>query len=151
MVFPFHHITKSPSETQKLGEAIGASFITEEGRSLPHVICLWGDLGSGKTTWTQGFAKGLGIVARVLSPTFIIVRHYPVPAHDMMLYHWDLYRTHSAFDAQGLGMSEVIRDAHAVSVIEWPERLGDLVPQPRIDFRFSVRPNGVHEIEGRMV
>ena len=66
-------ITDSAQATAKVGEALAHGLA---GR----IICLYGDLGSGKTTFTQGFAKGLGIATRLLSPTFIIVRRYDIPS-----------------------------------------------------------------------
>lgn len=118
---------------------------------MPRTLCLWGDLGSGKTTFAKGLARGLGITARMLSPTFIIVRHYPISANESVLYHWDLYRTNSRHDLEGLGLSDVINDPYAISVIEWPERLGEALPVRRIDLRFVTRPDEFHEIEGKII
>ena len=69
-------ITKSAQETAKVGASL-AQYL--ERREVPHILCLYGQLGSGKPTFTQGFARGLGITTRLLSPTFIIVRRYQTP------------------------------------------------------------------------
>ena len=138
MVLHSHTVTKSAKETQGVGETFGYT--------IPSVICLWGDLGSGKTTFVQGLAKGLGITSRLLSPTFIIVRRYDIPTTSQQLYHMDLYRMMSASDIEGVGFSEILTDPNAIVVIEWPERLGKLLPEKRVDIRFFVLPNEHHEI-----
>ena len=138
MVLPFDTITQSAKATQRLGETFG-----------PHkyrIICLWGDLGSGKTTFVQGLARGLGIQSRLLSPTFIIVRRYHIPKKNGHLYHIDLYRVKGKEDINALGFAEMIAEPESLVVIEWPERLGELLPEKRIDIRFTVLPDGNHKI-----
>ncbi len=115
--------------------------------STPHIFCLWGDLGSGKTTFVQGFAKGLGISARLLSPTFIIVRRYEFGEKKAFLYHLDLYRLKNFDDAESIGLSEMLHDPDCIVVIEWPERLGGLLPEHRIDIRFETNADDSHTIQ----
>lgn len=146
MVFPIHTVTKSAQETQTLGERFGAYFLTS-GDSLQHIVCFWGDLGSGKTTFVQGFAKGLGISKRLLSPTFIIVRHYDVPNSDRRLYHFDLYRFVDQKEVVMVGLSEILNQARTIVCIEWPERLGTLLPKERIDVRCKLNVDGTHDID----
>lgn len=138
MVLPFKIITSSARETQKVGETLGIT--------VPGVMCLWGELGSGKTTFVQGLAKSMGITSRLLSPTFIIVRRYDIPKTSRILYHLDLYRMQTEKDIDGLGFLEMVTDNHALVVVEWPERLGALLPKKRTDLYFAVLPNGNHEI-----
>lgn len=145
MVLPFDTITERAGDTQALGETLGRSVLTEAG-SMPRVLCLWGELGSGKTTFVQGLAKGLGITARLLSPTFIIVRRYRRTDTAGFLYHLDLYRMTSADDTESIGFGDMIRDESSLTVIEWPERLGVSLPKDRLDIRFSVLPDGGHHI-----
>lgn len=140
MVLPFDTVTKSAAETQKLGEEIGRA-------NVSNVICLWGELGSGKTTFVQGFARGLSVTSRLLSPTFIIVRRYQMPRDSRFLYHLDLYRIKEPKDALAVGFEEMVADMDSVVVIEWPERLGTLLPEKRLDIHFGVLPNGDHEIK----
>lgn len=87
-------ITESAAETAKVGETLAHELT--DGGSPSRILCLYGDLGSGKTTFTQGFARGLGITSRLLSPTFIIVRRYTIPGSEKFLYHIDLYRLRNA-------------------------------------------------------
>ncbi len=118
----------------------------EGARTRPAILCLYGDLGSGKTTFVQGFAKGLGITTRLLSPTFIIVRHYSLPADESFLCHIDLYRVKTSHDIAALGFSEIISDSKAYICVEWAEKLEGLLPEKRIDVRFVTRSNDTHDI-----
>lgn len=113
------------------------------------VVCLRGDLGSGKTTFVQGVARGLGVTSRLLSPTFIIVRRYAIPQQTGELYHLDLYRTENEKDAEAIGFSDMISYPGAVVIIEWPERLEGLLPKKRTEINFWVLPDGAHRISGR--
>lgn len=135
-------ITTSPQETTRIGQKFG-NWVREKGI---HVVCLYGGLGSGKTTFTQGFAKGLGITTRLLSPTFIIVRRYPTPKIQGFFYHIDLYRIEGENDLLGLGLTEILSDKDSLVFIEWADKLGDLLPKKRIDVRFSVTEDGKHNI-----
>lgn len=111
----------------------------------PKIVCLYGELGSGKTTFVQGFARGLGITTRLLSPTFIIVRRYKLPEENFF-YHIDLYRTSSTADLEQLGLSEIFLDPAAYVVIEWAEKLGELLPKDRRDIYFTTLDDERHTI-----
>lgn len=94
------------------------------------VICLTGELGTGKTCFVKGLAVGLGIKGKVVtSPTFIIIREYEgrIP-----LYHIDLYRIGFVEDIRDIGMEEAIY-GQGVTAIEWAERIIDVLPDERID------------------
>lgn len=144
MVLPFDTITQSAGETQTMGEDVGRAIVggslhraaAKRGSAL--VLCLWGDLGSGKTTFVQGLAHGMGIDSRLLSPTFIIVRHYQLPTSETYLYHLDLYRIAGTHDMDGIGLSDMMHESGSIVVVEWPERLGALLPECRIDVRFEI-------------
>jgi tRNA threonylcarbamoyladenosine biosynthesis protein TsaE len=129
-------ITESFGQTRKLGEELAAALKGGE------VIALYGDLGSGKTTFVQGLAKGLGIERTIISPTFIIMRTYDVGIKNGGLqiknfYHVDLYRIESERDVEGLGLLELIHDKENVVVIEWPDKIEHLLPENRIDIIFK--------------
>jgi tRNA threonylcarbamoyladenosine biosynthesis protein TsaE len=126
---------------------MAASVMGDGGLKGPFVFCLYGNLGAGKTTFTQGFAGGLGIQSRLLSPTFIIVRRYPVPKTPGFLYHIDLYRLQSPGEIGDLGISEILQDRESYVVIEWAERLGNAAPSKRTDISFSLTGEGRHRIE----
>lgn len=135
--------TTSPQETTRLGQELGDRV---EHKGDARKICLYGELGSGKTTFVQGFAKGLGITTRLLSPTFIIVRRYRTPKNFCFLYHIDLYRVDGEKDLLGLGLQEILANPDSVVLVEWAEKMGELLPKNRVDVRFSVIEDGKHHI-----
>jgi tRNA threonylcarbamoyladenosine biosynthesis protein TsaE len=104
------------------------------------VLALAGGLGMGKTSFARGFLRarpgGAGI-AEVPSPTFTLVQVYELP--DGEVWHFDLYRLTRAEDAYELGIEEAF--AEAISLIEWPDRLGTLLPADRLDVEFSNGPS----------
>lgn len=89
------------------------------------VVCLEGDLGAGKTTFTQGLAAALGVPGRVTSPTFCIVQEHQSP--DVLLVHMDLYRLHGEEDVEAIGWEDYLSRG-AIIAVEWPERAGALLP-----------------------
>lgn len=127
-------ITKSASETQKLGEKIGCDLKGGD------VVALYGELGSGKTTFIQGLARGLGIKRRIISPTFVFIRSYPQPTtHNSQLtfYHIDLYRVEKLEDTKELGLKEIFADPNAIVAIEWAEKIKKILPKERVDVYFE--------------
>lgn len=139
----FKFITKSYKETRKLGEKLAEEI--KKGT----VVALYGDLGSGKTTFVQGFAKGLKIKKRLISPTFIILRTYKIRLKTKNLklktsvqevknfYHVDLYRIQNGEDIREIGLDEIIENGNDIVAIEWAEKLGDFLPKKRIDIHFK--------------
>jgi tRNA threonylcarbamoyladenosine biosynthesis protein TsaE len=127
-------ITQSPRETQKLGQKIGADL--NSGRLKKRIFCLFGDLGSGKTTFIQGLAKGLGIEKRITSPTFVFVKKY-----QPSFYHVDLYRIEKFSETQNLGLEEIFSDLQAITAIEWAEKIEEILPKERVDIQFNYLDN----------
>jgi tRNA threonylcarbamoyladenosine biosynthesis protein TsaE len=87
-------------------------------------------------------AKGLGIQKRIISPTFIIMRHYEINPKSEILnlksfYHVDLYRTGSKHDLLGIGLDQIIQDRNNIVALEWAEKLGDMLPKRRIDIHME--------------
>ncbi len=111
----------SAEAMQALGEELASSL------KIGDVLMLHGDLGAGKTTLTQGIASGLGVDGAVQSPTFTLVREHR--AREMMLYHLDLYRLSDPEELENLGYEVYLDPEDGVSVIEWPERAGDWLPE----------------------
>lgn len=106
---------RSVEETWELAAKIAAEL--QQG----DVLCLEGDLGAGKTTFTQGLAAALGAPGRVNSPTFCIVQEHG------KLVHMDLYRLKSEDDVLAIGWEDYLAEG-AILVVEWPERAGSLIP-----------------------
>jgi tRNA threonylcarbamoyladenosine biosynthesis protein TsaE len=109
-------ISHSPAETEALGEKFGRA--AQSGL----VIALSGDLGAGKTQFVKGLARGLGISARVHSPTFTLVNEYG--GGRLKLFHLDLYRLETPAQILSAGVGEFL-SPDGVSVIEWAERIGN--------------------------
>jgi tRNA threonylcarbamoyladenosine biosynthesis protein TsaE len=124
-------VSRSPTQTQRLGARLGALLRGGD------VICLEGALGSGKTCLAQGIGRGWGVSQTLISPTFVLVREYARPADTLTLYHVDLYRISGTGEAAGLGMDEFLGDAHAVSIVEWAERVQSLLPPDYLWIRLS--------------
>jgi len=139
-------VTASAEDTQKLGKTFGRTVLKEKQQKTARVVCLWGDLGSGKTTFVQGVAQGLGIQSRLLSPTFIIVRRYIFFHNLMQMYHVDLYRLKEGFNPEELGIPEIFRYPDTLCFIEWPERMEANLPKYRVNIRFRTLPDGKHQI-----
>ena len=136
-------ITSNFKETQKLGRDFAK--VLEKG----DVLYLYGDLGSGKTTFAQGLAKGLGVKQRIISPTFTIIRNYRIKNQKssiMNFYHIDLYRVENEKDIKGLGLEEVINNPENIVVIEWADKLKSFSPEKRIDLKFSYEKEKVRRI-----
>lgn len=93
------------------------------------VLTLQGDLGAGKTTFTQGLAKSLGVTQFVNSPTFTLIKEY---IGRIPLYHMDLYRLSGEEEAWDLGLDEYFH-GDGVCVVEWPDRLGTTLPEDAIE------------------
>lgn len=123
-------ITNSAAQTQALGRLIGAACQGGE------VVLLRGDLGAGKTTLTQGIAAGLGVMAPVISPTFIVLREYE---GRLPLYHFDFYRLEGTGRAVDLEFDDYVGGA-GVCVVEWPAHAPELVPAEYL--QITLEPRG---------
>jgi tRNA threonylcarbamoyladenosine biosynthesis protein TsaE len=113
-------LSPGPEVTFRLGKILG------ETLSAGDIVALIGDLGSGKTCLTQGIARGLGVSDKyqVTSPTFTLVNEYP---GRLTLYHVDVYRLEGAVDLEDMGCDEFLYGG-GVTVIEWAEKIRDLLP-----------------------
>ena len=121
--FSFTVITRSPEETMSLAERLGMA--AEAGT----VLCLVGDLGAGKTLFTQGFAKGLGVTGEVTSPTFALMNQY---RGRLPVTHFDLYRLEREDELDEIGFYEYAEDGRGVVLIEWADKFPDALPEPHI-------------------
>ena len=105
-----------------------------ESEKFPNmVICLEGDLGSGKTLFTKAFAKSMGISENITSPTFNIIKEYP--NGELPLYHMDVYRLDGKVDDLGI---EDYYTRGGVTIIEWSDMIKDYLPEERLDIKFKV-------------
>lgn len=113
-------ITNNVSETEKLAERLGAT--------LPpgSVIAMFGDLGAGKTAFTRGFARGMGINCDVSSPTFALVNEYR--GAEKTLYHFDMYRISGWDDLYSTGYFDYLDSGNSL-IIEWSENIEAILPE----------------------
>jgi tRNA threonylcarbamoyladenosine biosynthesis protein TsaE len=124
-------ITENSQKTQKLGEMLAQEIkSTCPPKRQARTICLSGELGSGKTTFTQGFLKGLKIKGPYTSPTFVIMKKYN------NVYHIDAYRV-TGKDILALGWKEIIADKNNLVIIEWAERIKKIIPRDSLWIKFK--------------
>lgn len=121
--------TKSTEETKELAFKIAKKI------SKGNVLALYGDLGSGKTTFTRYLTEALGLKSRVQSPTFVIARKYE--NGNTILNHIDLYRLSSIQEAKDIGIEEFLVNPKSITIIEWPELIEDLLPENTIRIYFE--------------
>lgn len=104
-----------------------------ESKKFPNmVICLEGDLGSGKTLFTKAFAKSMGIIDNITSPTFNIIKEYE---GELKLFHMDVYRLSEV--KEDLGITEYFKRG-GVTIIEWSDLIPDLLPKKRLDIKIKI-------------
>jgi tRNA threonylcarbamoyladenosine biosynthesis protein TsaE len=130
---PYHHlvpslaprgrVTMTRAELVAWGESFGRA------ATAPLVVALAGDLGAGKTTLAQAICAGYGVTEPVTSPTFALVHRYDAPRSPV--YHLDLYRLDRPSDLINIGWDEIAA-SHALVIVEWPERAGDLIPPQHV-------------------
>jgi len=141
--------TKSAIQTQKLGEKLAKEILQQKLGKAALVLGLQGDLGAGKTTFLQGFAKGLGIKEKITSPTFIIMKKFKVPTQPMtkttlersfghrLFYHLDCYRLNEPEEILSLGFEEIVSNPENIVAIEWPEKISKVLPKKIILIKFT--------------
>jgi tRNA threonylcarbamoyladenosine biosynthesis protein TsaE len=120
-------IAPDADATSRLGAALA------EVARAGDLVCLWGDLGAGKTHLAKAFGAGLGVTDTVVSPSFVLMAEYE---GRLPLFHIDLYRLVDAADALAGGLIDD-RQTTGVTLVEWPERLGDALPRDRLDVRIA--------------
>jgi tRNA threonylcarbamoyladenosine biosynthesis protein TsaE len=120
--------TSTPDETRAVAGAVAELVVPGD------VVLLAGELGAGKTAFTQGFGAALGIVDRIVSPTFTIAREYT--GGRLVLHHLDVYRLEHLREATDLGLSELIDDG-GVMVIEWGDAIAPVLPADYLEVQIS--------------
>ena len=150
----------SSRETKEFGAALAKKIIASQealrariraASTRAVVVALQGDLGAGKTIFTQGFARGLGIKRRMASPTFIIMRRFAIPrsaknsaagstknsaATLKNIYHIDAYRLKELDSLEVLGFKEILTDPQNILLVEWPEKIRKILPKGTIWLKF---------------
>jgi tRNA threonylcarbamoyladenosine biosynthesis protein TsaE len=122
-------LSHSPEQTRRLGVRLGE--MLEDG----DLVCLEGDLGSGKTTLAQGIGRGWGALEAVTSPSFVLVNEYR-RANASILFHVDAYRLTGPEEAQAMGLHELLASGPPL-IIEWPQRVAGLLPESNLTIALS--------------
>lgn len=133
------------AELNTLAKDILSVTIPTEGAS---VIGLKGDLGAGKTAFTKELAKILNIQEEVTSPTFVIMKAYPIEGNEYFktLSHIDAYRIESDDEMRVLRFDELLKDATQLVVIEWPEKIQNLMPKNTRNIEMTLQGDGSRDI-----
>lgn len=137
--------SKSAKETQKIASLLAKGLEKSRPRNSAIVIALKGNLGAGKTTFVQSFARTLGIKENVLSPTFVLLKTYKIKnvLNFKHLTHIDCYRIDSPDELEHLGFSKILKDPDAVILIEWAEKIKKILPKDALWLKFDhgAKPN----------
>jgi len=145
------YITKSHKQTQKLGGKFAREILKMPLQKDAVVLGLQGNLGSGKTTFLQGLAKGFGINEKILSPTFVILKRFEVPGFRFNdFYHIDCYRLKNEKDILELGFKKIIFDSRNIVAIEWPEKIKKVLPKNVILIEFKFISKNKRKINFKM-
>lgn len=134
-------VTNSADDTKFLAAKTAADLQSGD------CLCLWGELGAGKTTFIQGLAAVFGIY-RLTSPTYVLLSQYDLDPHFKIrtLYHFDLYRLEDVGELRSVNFEEVLSDPDGLVLIEWPDRLGERLPAKRLDITFKITSPNQREI-----
>jgi len=156
------YLTTTPRQTKKLGEILAKEVLKTKLKKGALIIGLEGDLGGGKTTFLQGFAKGLGIKNKILSPTFVIIKKFPITElpKEMKVkmrtksslpskgrradgvqfsnfYHIDCYRIKKPKEILDLGFKEIVKNPENIVAIEWAEKIRKTIPREAVWIKFE--------------
>ena len=134
-------VSVSAKQTQALAGQLAKKILTSQTRAGALALALKGDLGSGKTTFVQGLAKGLGVKGRITSPTFVLMKRFK------NFYHFDCYRLQRPEEILQLGWQEIIANPQNIIAIEWPERIKKFLPKETIYLNFKFMDKNKREIK----
>ena len=153
-------LTKTPSQTKKLGEILAKEILKTKFKEAV-ILGLSGELGGGKTTFLQGFAKGLGVKEKILSPTFVIIKRFKIlrtrtssvrgrqdlTPHQKLrfgtgqgfknFYHIDCYRIRKPKEILDMGFKKIISNPQNIVAVEWAERVKNFLPKSALILKFK--------------
>ena len=150
------YLTTAPRQTKKLGGILAKEILKTQPKKRSLIFGLEGDLGGGKTTFLQGFAKGLGIKEKILSPTFVIVKKFSITGLPFTeakvkkrtkfsspssfqfsnFYHIDCYRIKKPKEILELGFKEIISNPQNIVAVEWADRIQKILPKTATILKF---------------
>ena len=129
--------TASAEETQKIARELLKNIAPSQSGAV--ILAMEGDLGAGKTTFIQALGRALGVKGKVLSPTFVIIKHFNILTfkHFSDFYHFDCYRLEDPKEILALGFEEIIKDPKNLVAIEWAEKIKKILPKDAIWLKFK--------------
>lgn len=136
----FEYITISSNQTKKTGEILARNILKPSLKDKALILSLEGDLGGGKTTFLQGFARGLGIKEKILSPTFVIMRKFKIQnpkSKFKSFYHIDCYRVEEPEEILNFDFKRIIKNSKNIVAIEWADRIRRILPPKSILVNFA--------------
>lgn len=136
--------TKSSRQTKKKGELLAQKILKSKNRKSALVLGLVGNLGGGKTTFLQGFAKGLGVKEKILSPTFVILKRFDISSLFFRnFFHLDCYRIEKLKEILEMDFKNIINDPKNIVAVEWADKILKIMPQDTLwlKFRFQDKEN----------
>jgi len=157
------NITSSITQTKKLAEKIAKQVIKKRPEGQAFVVGLKGDLGGGKTTFVQGFAKGLKIREKILSPTFVIYKKFPISNFQFPnklqisnskfqnFYHFDCYRVRKSKEILDLGFKEIISNPKNIVIVEWADKIQKIMPKNTLWLNFEFINESTRKITFRKI
>lgn len=147
------YLTVNSQQTKKLAENLARQILAGGQKNRAAVLLLQGELGAGKTTFLQGFAKGLRVKEKILSSTFILIKKFPITRSQSKsipqtqrplslwyrwFYHVDCYRLQKANEILDLGFKKIISNPENIVAVEWPEKVKKISPKDAISVKFKV-------------
>lgn len=127
----------SPLQTKKIGRSLAKEILKVKLKKTAFVLGLEGDLGGGKTTFLQGFARGLGIKEKILSPTFVLMKKFRIPNSGFQnFYHFDCYRIQRPKEILNLGFKKIISGCFNIVALEWADKVKNKLPKDAILIKF---------------
>ncbi len=136
-------LSKSLEETEKIAKDF-LNNLPKNKSSHATVVGLFGDLGAGKTAFSQALGRQLGVTEFMTSPTFTIMKSYPIKTGTLI--HIDAYRLEKGQELEVLGFKELLKDPKNLIVLEWPERVSDILPDDLIKIYFKFISENEREI-----
>ena len=133
------YLTKNQCQTKNLGKYLARTILKNPSKENAFILGLVGELGGGKTTFLQGFAKGLNVKEKILSPTFVIIKKYKIKeTYYSNLYHIDCYRIKQPKELLELGFKKIVSDRQNIIAIEWADKIKRILPNDTsiITFKF---------------
>ena len=147
--------TKGSEQTKEFAKVLVDEWLQiNKTKNSNWLVCLYGDLGGGKTTFAKGVAEELGIKEIVNSPTFLIMKKYlssKKTDKKYTLYHFDCYRVSDPQEILDLGWEDIINGENNIIIIEWPEKIEEILPKKRLDLKFEFVDENIRRIEYRSI